>query len=133
MKRVLLLNESGILKMNQSVGSRNLLQDPTVYVVDTVRDQTASILAPNRSASIQGRSSMRICVMALSRKRILLDVEPDDTIGIVKNKVKDKEGIPIAQMRFAHEGRMLQNDMTLADYDIRNESVVHLFLELKGS
>ena len=39
MERVLLLNESGILKFDTTVTDSGLMEDSTVYVVETIRDQ----------------------------------------------------------------------------------------------
>ncbi len=37
---------------------------------------------------------MQIYIYTLTWKRIILDVEPSDTIEIIKEKVQDIEGIP---------------------------------------
>ena len=68
---------------------------------------------------------MILFVRTKDESDIALSVKPTDTISIVKEMIQAKQDVPVDQQVLVHNGETLENDHTLADYQIQQESIVH--------
>ena len=74
-----------------------------------------------------------IYIKTLTGKTITLEsVTSNDTIATLKDMVYDIEGIPPDQQRLIFACQQLQDDLTIADYNIQQESTIHVVLKLRG-
>ena len=83
---------------------------------------------------------MQISIAFLSGKTMTLGVESSYTIAKIKGMLEEKEGIPPRQQRLVifpsdtvkYAGKQLEDDRTLADYEIRDKCNLCLILVLSG-
>ena len=74
---------------------------------------------------------MQIFVKNMSGKTITLKVEASDTIEDVKAKIQDKERIPPGKQMLIFAGRKLEDERTLADWNIQIPERIYLSLGVK--
>ena len=77
------------------------------------------------------RGGMQVFFKTLTGNTIPLEVDPSDTVWLVKLKLKDKKEIPAHMMRLIYAGKQLEDDRTLSEYNIQRESTIHLVLRLR--
>ena len=75
---------------------------------------------------------MKILIQTLTNKKIEIFVNSNDKVKTIKDKIQEKEGIPPDQQHLVFSGNRLGDDNFISDYNITDNSKVHLVLRLRG-
>ena len=74
-------------------------------------------------------SSMKLFVNTTTGKTILVEVESNSSIGIVKKKIENEGGITLSGQRLVFNGQVLESGRTLVYYNIHTDATLYLELE----
>ena len=72
---------------------------------------------------------MQIFLKILIGKTIILNVEPNDTLNNIKQKIKEIEGVSHNQYRLIYNGKQLENEQII---NLQNESTIYLVIGIYG-
>eukprot|EP00927_Polykrikos_kofoidii_P038560 TRINITY_DN32970_c0_g1_i1.p1 TRINITY_DN32970_c0_g1~~TRINITY_DN32970_c0_g1_i1.p1 ORF type:complete len:847 (+),score=189.47 TRINITY_DN32970_c0_g1_i1:117-2657(+) len=89
--------------------------------------RTLSVQASDTIDQVSGgRDTMQVTVKIISGNTFTLEVEATDTVRSLKADIERVEAIPVDRMRLIFAAKQLEDDRTMAEYNIQNESVLHL-------
>ncbi|CAF1309726.1 unnamed protein product [Rotaria magnacalcarata] len=75
---------------------------------------------------------MQLFVKDLNDRTITIEVEPDDYISKIKQRISERNGIPIEEQRLMWAGKQLINEKQIKDYGLQDGNTLFLVLRLKG-
>lgn len=78
------------------------------------------------------KNKIRIFIKKLSGIEFTLYVKPSELISDVKARILYKDGVPYNQQRLIFNGKQLEDGTTLLDYNIKEDSIIHLVHRLSG-
>ena len=80
------------------------------------------------AASVGMSWAMQIYIDVPEQDMLTLEVEPSDDIAVVKDKIQDKTSILVASQTLYFNSTLLEDDKTLAYYNIQKESTLTLVI-----
>lgn len=75
---------------------------------------------------------MQIFVRTLDDRTLTINVQADQTINDVKEIVEEREGIPVDEQRLTLGGISLNDELTLEESRVEDESTLYVLLDLEG-
>lgn len=106
-------------------GGKNLESERTIADYNIQKESTIHLI-------LRLRGGMQVFVKTLTGRTMTVDVEATDSIASIKEKIMNKEGIPVTEQRLIFGGKQLENEKNIADYNIQKESTLYLVLRLRG-
>jgi len=75
---------------------------------------------------------MQIYVKTLTGRKLQFDIEPTDSLSILRDKVMESEGIDASQIRMIHSGSQINFTDTFDKTKIKSGDTIYLVLALRG-
>jgi hypothetical protein len=108
--------------------------DPWTAPVEAQPSPAVVVAAPAAPKNKKRKkdSEITLYVRELNGKNLTLTCDVNDSVEELKSKIQKARGIPIDQQRIIWTGKQVEDGRTLLDYNIGDESTVHLVLRLGG-
>ncbi|KAK0504862.1 hypothetical protein EDD18DRAFT_1398321 [Armillaria luteobubalina] len=71
---------------------------------------------------------MKVTVKTTQQKVFQIDVEDEETIGALKNKIQDAQGHPVASQKIIYSGKILADDKTVGSCGIKEKDFLVLMV-----
>lgn len=67
---------------------------------------------------------MKLTFKDLKQQKFVIDAEPSETVGDVKQKISREKGWEIPQLKLIYSGKILQDDKTIESYNIEEKGFI---------
>ena len=111
----------GVYKLDPSSGPELASSNP---------DPPASI---KTVSSIIGHNSDQVIhIRSLTGSTLTIKFDPSEAVESVKRRIKDEEGVLPEKQRLMYDGKLLEDDRTLSEYNIQKDSILHFVYVAKA-
>lgn len=109
---------------------RNIPRLADGSTIDLIVPLEVAFAESSSSSAHAGGGQLLVFVRSLAGKVVPIQLQPADTVGELKRRVEVQEGIPRANQCLVSGGCQLQDDRTVSDYGVQNQSTVHLLVRV---
>jgi len=89
------------------------------------------VAAALTAAAPSSAATGTINIKTMTGKTVSIQADPSDTVATVKLRYQDKEGVPPDQQRLIKSGKVLKDEATLTESDVKSGDTLHLILQLR--
>ncbi|GJN20015.1 hypothetical protein PR202_gb07338 [Eleusine coracana subsp. coracana] len=107
------------------------MKDMGVADAELIKDDDMDVIMPEVDM-VMPRARNAIKVKTLTGREIEIDIDFDDYVETIKERVEQMEGIPPEQQRLVFAGKQLPDNKTARACRLEPGCVVHLVLALRG-
>ena len=80
-----------------------------------------------------GNNEIQLFINDINNNKLLIRANRFDTVLKLKEKIQEKNGVDPSEQRLVCGPKQLNFDeFTLSDYNVQNNSTIHLLLRIKG-
>eukprot|EP01084_Bolivina_argentea_P246376 412332_1 len=131
-------DKEGILPQQQRLIAygKKLINENTLSYYKITKETTIHLamkLGWSRSIKLPQSTAKTIYIKTLNGKCISLNVNPNDTIKNIKQKLLFKQGIPIEKQRLIFTGQQLMDTLTLSDYNIFDGCTLQIVFKFENT
>ena len=131
-ERVLNYIVENIETMMESYGWNDFVKKNGETVTEIMKALVSNKNEKMLSVQNKCECKLRIFVKTLTNQKHELLMNPMDKVRQVKSMVQELEGTLPSMQNLIYQSKLLEDEKTLTDYKLADESIVHMTLRLRG-